>query len=351
MTALRVALAGAGGAAQDWVRALRSNEGVLVQRYPAHSDDDLIDILGEETDAVVIIAPRDLALARRALVARKHVMLAECRTLDSRQLLALDDLARGRDLLFVVDSGGFADPAIAYVRRFVRSEHPLRRPLMIRVSVSGKASTFDTTLHDAVGRVLALASALPERIQALAAHEPDDPNHGAETATIALGFPDGLIGRIDIDACGLVSRNDTVVTCAGLAAIIDGVSGSVRTITASRRDGDAGLLREHFRSGDGRRPDERTAEVFVRAIADGQRVSNAREAAQAQLVCEAVHASIRQGGDTTTLPVNHPLIGTARPSLQVIVGGGHTTEAAAPRLRLVQAGRRAVPEEPPDLIA
>jgi hypothetical protein len=404
-----LAVLGTSEGAGDWTRALRA-ENTDVRRIP-FPDDDLAEILGAETDAVVFVDVRDPAPVKRAIVARKHALLAGACTLGSRDLLLLDDLARARDRAFLVDVAGLADPALDHIRRLARPDHPLRRPRLIRCTIEDPSRDLDALLLDAIARVIAIAGALPDRVSAVATDDStggasappgatsgdstssrarnrqlrhpersegsgrdtgapvihrgtpsaastsgasDPPGAPARDAaafatpcftTLTLAFENGLTARIDV-ASGAVLPHDTLtVVSAARTYTIDALEPvtPVRILTALR--GADGLrVREHlpyFADLVEARP-SRIARFFCDAIAEHASHDNARDAARALLVREIAQESARAAGDFVRLPANHPLVTRPRPTLHVIRGGGHTTDAVArPRLRLVQGGRPA----------
>jgi len=347
MSPLRVAVVGAGDAALVWARAFRALDGVTVSRLIATSDEDLAQITGEDVDAAILVGPGPLRAAKQVLLARKHLLLAGTGALDSRELVALEELARGRQRSFIIDTGGFANEALAQAKRFGRGAHPSREPALVRVQIASAAMDVDALMLDGAAKVLTLAGELPAAVGALSAGSDEQ---GRRWATLALGFEDGLLGRVDVEAGALVERDEVTVSSAGATLVVDMAAGAVglRTVRATS---DGRSVREQAPGAD-LRHEELVAAAFVGAAREGRRISNARECAMAALVCETSAASMRRGGDMVRMPANHPLVAAAGPSLQVIIGGGHTTEAPAPRLRLVAGGRaREEAPDPPPLIA
>ncbi len=347
-----LAVVGAGDLAQSWARALRSIDGIEIRRFLTASDEDLHIALTEQEVDAVVFALRDgdaSAAAKTAILSRCHVLVAGSLGLGSRQLLSLDELARGRNATLVFDACGYADEAVAFARRMMRGEVPVWRSKYVRAFQNSPAAvSIDQLALTALGRVLALCDGLPEKVSALAIRTEDETG-AAEAATIALGFEGGFLVRLDISLVEAEPRDDLIIACQGRTVALDGQhEPNLGVITAPHP---RALTIEHplASSGD---PVVASAEAFVASIREGARESNAREMAAATLVWEVARDSMASGGDPLPLPINHPLSTRQRPTLHVIEGGGNPSasdvEIPRPRLRLVQGGRHAIEEsEPP----
>ena len=358
---IRIIVAGSGDDTPAWARALRACDGVELRGLSGASAEDILNELADnELDAVVFASPsRDLApMVKRAIVARKHV-LAATGIADSHQLLDLDELARRRQRTLLFDACGLADNRLAFVRRATRGDNPLRRPRHLRVlrSAPGCASLEDLSL-EALSRVLVIAGALPDRISAYAPRFEDEaggPAGGPALAGITITFPSGMSARIDISSLEPEPRDELTVISDGRTITLDALSETapLRVLSLVHRN-DPGRAVEQFgarverMSGAEPSRHDRVAAAFVETVRTGKPVCNARQLASAALVCETARSSMARGGEFVALPANHPLVATPRPSLQLIEGGGHTTEASAvPLLRVVQGGRRSEPAAPP----
>ena len=298
---------------------------------------------------------RDLgAMVKRAVIARKHVLVATG-IADSHQLILLDELARNRECVLLFDACGLADEALDAVRATVRDEHPIRRPRYIRAhrSVPG-ATALEGSALDAVSRVLTLTGGLPAYVGALAPRF-DDEDEDPSLVGITLRFESGLVARLDVISMEPEAEDTITIMCEGRTTVVDSDNAvaPVRVLSATRRGdaertgGPASLKSEQLAIAPGSR-EERVASAFVEAVRSRQPLCNARELASAALVWETAMASLARGGEMIALSSTHPLIAVSRPQLQVIQGGGNTVESASvPRLRLVQGGRRSESVAPP----
>ena len=191
-----------------------------------------------------------------------------------------------------------------------------------------------------MSRALALCDGLPSRVSALGTRfDAESGSDGA--ATIALGFDDEFLVRLDVSVGEVERRDEMTLACAGRTVSMDRMDGHsfVRIASGGSPEARRGTMIEVVSPRTTDRMREAAVE-FVAAIRDAGGASNAREVAASALIWETARASMARGGDPLALPANHPLVGKSRPSLHVIEGGGHTTDAAAPRLRVVQGGRR-----------
>jgi hypothetical protein len=282
-------------------------------------------------------------------------MVAAPAMIESRDLLEQHELARGRGLALLFDAAGFADEGMDFARRMTQGREPMWRKRYLRaLRCEADAGSLHHIGLDAISRVMALCEGLPTQVSALSTRF-DEENGSDGAATIALGFEDNFLVRLDVSLGEVERRDEITLACEG------------RTVTLERRDGHSGVRiaaggssRETARTArrgtmievvSPQTPDrmQEAAREFVEAVRGGNGASNAREVAGAALVWETARASMSRGGDPLALPASHPLLGTSRPSLQVIEGGGQTTEGAAPQLRVVNGGRRddAWSEPPP----
>ncbi len=353
----RIGVAGQGEALAAWSRAIRGCDGVDVRRLSAAPDDLVNELSAEDLDAIAFISPlRDLAaMVKRAIIARKHVLVVSG-IADSHQLILLDELARRRERVLLFDGCGFADEAMTVARRITQGDHPMRRPRFLRgLRICGTTDVFEDATQNALSRLLAIAGEQPSQVSAFAPRFDDDDNGGPRLVHISLAFPSGLAATLDVSAIEPELRDELTVVCHGRTLVLDALSTRtpLRVLTPVRQN-DANKVAEHFgsraehQSAEAQPAPERVSTAFVEAILGNESLCNAREFATSALVWETARASMARGGEFTALAVNHPLVATSRPSLQLIEGGGNTTEATSvPRLRLVQGGRRAQPMAPP----
>lgn len=352
-----VAVVGAGDLAQAWARALRSVDGVETCRFLSSADEELQTALSEHHIDAAVFALRDgdaSIAVKQAILSRRHVLVAGTLGLGSRQLLLLEELARGRGVSFVFDACGYADAAIAFARRMMRGETPIWRAKYLRGQrIDPNAGSLDHLAITTISRTLSLCAALPESVSALSTRS-DAVAGAAESATIALGFEGGFLARIDVSLVEAQERDELTIACEGRTVLLG--TGHhlprlrVASVPNSEHHAPRSLTIEHPPIPDAD-PVRVSAEAFVASVREGARESNAREMAAATLVWEIARDSMASGGDPQSVPVNHPLSTRQRPSLQIIEGGGHTsaddTEIPRPRLRLLQGGRRAIQEDEP----
>lgn len=327
-----------------WRQSLLGIEGIRIEHFSTSSGEDLATAFTERSlQAIVLASPESnvLALAKRALVSRCHVMMAGYGAVDSKHVLELQELARGRRLSLLFDTGGFADEGIEFARRMTRGDEPIwRRRYLRALRCETSEVSLDAVGLDAMSRLLALCDGLPVKVSALATRF--DAESGIDgAATVALGFEGDFLARLDVSLMEAERRDEITMACEGRTALVERANGhsAVQIATSASRDARHALTIEVVSPGGADRLQEAAAE-FVATVRKRTHASNTRDIAGAALVWETARASMARGGDSLPLPSNHPLIATSRPSLQVIEGGGHTTETAAPRLRVLQGGRR-----------
>lgn len=353
MSGLRVLVTGSGDSARSWEDAMRGVGAAHVTRG-AWASADFGDVETDEAyDAIVFAgSQRDLGAAiRRAILSHKHLLCTRPLA-DSRQLMQLEELARSRNLVFLFDAAGLGDPRARFVRRATQKDHPLRRMLYATASVTARDATEadDRTLRS-IARAMAVREGLPVHVSCHAVRDDATRDGGPIFMSGLACFDDGFVLRIDVSRIEVERRDRLVLGTEARTLVLDGEA-ALRVQSAMRpAEGEAvGGLREERMPEPETTHEERVAAQFVQAVRDGHFQSNAREMAAASLVWETMQASMRADGELTALPSVHPLVAKARPSLQVIEGGGHTVEAGSPRLRVVAGGRRddyVAPTEPP----
>jgi predicted dehydrogenase len=347
---MRISVAGAGPDADAWARALRGVEDVEAQRLGADTDEELLDTLSRtDVDALAFVPPvHDLPGAiKRAVMARRHVLIAGPVALSAKQLLALDDLAHRRERVILFDTGNLADERLAFVRKMTAGPQALWRPRYIRslrTGAPGRASLDDLAVAD-ITAVLSIGGA-PSRVSALAPRT-DDESGPADVAIVTLVFDGGSAARIDISLVEPAPRQEIVIACDGRTVVLDAfdVRAPLQIQASARHRGPqrdaqwAETVSEHPVA-DAVPRVARAAELFVAAVRkDDVASTNAGSLAAAAHVWETARASIARGGEMLPLAEATPLARAGRPALQLIEGGGHSVESAAvPELTLV--GRR-----------
>ena len=341
---IAIALAGAGPEADRWARALRGLEQVALDRIESTEDALLASLSRPEVEAMAFIAPvTDLAgSVRRAVLARRHVLIAGPDMLSSRQLLALDELARRRRRAILLDGETLGDEQLAFLRKMAAGANALWRPRYLRaLRTSGMdGGSLDALALAEIRRVLAVAGGLPETVSAYSPRV-DDESGAADVAMLTLAFEAGPVARIDVSLLEPSVQHELVVAC------------DARTIVLRPMDSEAPLriIASGHRGPKGAAPWAETisehpaaeitdrialaAERFVAAVrARDVASTNLAEAAQAALVWECARTSMADGGEQVPL-ARRALPGT-RPVLGIIEGGGRTTASGeTPRLTLV----------------
>jgi predicted dehydrogenase len=339
---------------EAWARALRGCDRPI---QPFSSLDDLVNELSSPDISAVCIASaqRDLVgLIRRAIIARKHVLSA-VPVADSRQLILLDELARNRERILLFDACGLGSEALDAVRAIVRDEHPVRRARYIRAHRSEPgAASLESLSIESVSRVLTLAAGLPAQVGAIAPRFSEDEVEPS-LISLTMRFESGLVARVDTTSLEPEPADTLTIMCDGRTSVVDerNFIAPVHVVSALRRhdadrDGATGAVRIEQPLVAALAREERMAIAFTDALRNNEPLSNARELAAAAVTWETGRASLVRGGEMVSLPSGHPLIGTARPQLHVIHGGGNTVDTSSvPRLRVVHGGRSAEETVPP----
>jgi predicted dehydrogenase len=345
--ATRITLAGGGPDADRRARALRSVEGAAVSTIDG-SEQALLEALSAPGDALVVVPPLpDIAgLVRRAVLAGRHVLVCGAACLTSKQLFALDELARRRDRAVLVEHGAAGDEQLAFVVKMTAGPNALWRPRYLRVLRTGATGgPLDAFALGGIARVLAIAGGLPLMVSGVSPRR-DDESGKADVAMLTLWFDGGPVARIDVSELEPATRDELVVACDG------------RTITLRTLDAQAPMVIEAMgrhrgaRCGDewaetvSERPvgetrerAEALAEAFIRAVREGgSAATNADEAGRAALVWERARASMARDGEPLAVQPA-PALFQRRPVFEVIEGGGRRVDgSSAPQLTLVSRG-------------
>jgi hypothetical protein len=288
---------------------------------------------------------------KRSLMANRHVLAAGQTAISSKQLLALDAIARRRNRVIVFDTGSFADERVDFVRKMTVGPHALWRPRYVRSLRTGPAGdrTLDELTIADIGFVLSLAGGVPSRVSAVSPRI-DDETGAADVAMVTLTLDGGRAARVDVSLIEPEPRHEVSVVCDGRTLVLDAFNARapLQILASARHRGpQRGQWGETVSEHPLAEPAERLATAaasFVAAIRGRDaEISNARELAAAATVWEAARASIARGGEMVDLGENAADV--RRPKLKLIVGGGHIdTSRPAPELTLV--GRRARSESP-----
>ncbi len=350
-----IAVTGTGACADTLAHSLRGNDGVEIQRLTTTTDDDLLAQLARpEIDAVAFAlgagapAVADIAGAiRRVLMAGRHVLVSGPVALSSKQLRALDDLARRRERVILIDAIGNADERIAFVRKMTAGTHALWHPRYIRSLRTGAhgRSTLDELAIADIAAMLTLMDEMPARVAA-SAPRVDDESGATDAVMATLMFGSGLVARLDVSLLEPMVRQEIVIACTGRTIVLDALdprAGLQIQATAGhrgpQRNGQWSETITEHPTVEVADPQTRVAAAFVAAIGAGNvAATNAGALGDAALVWETARASMARAGEPVAL-ATAAVAGDARPALQLLHGGGQTTDERAETLTLVGGGR------------
>lgn len=343
---LTITVAGSGVRAASYAAALRAIEHVDVHTIDTTSEEALLAHFAEHApDAVVFVTPvADLQGAiKRALMARRHVLVAGPVAIASKQIASAEAAARSRNRVLMFDTGHLADERIAFVRKMTAGPQALWRPRYVRSLRTGEAAD-DATLDELaiadIAAALALLGGMPSRVSAIAPRI-DDESGAADAAMLTMMFDGGPAARVDVSLMEPEPRQEIVLACDGRTIVLDAFDARapIKITAAARHRGPARgagqwaeTVTEHP---SGTQADRlaAAASAFVAAVRARDVVaSNAAEVASAALVWEAARSSMSAGGALTDVEAAEL---TTRPALQIIRGGGHTINALPPELTLV----------------
>jgi len=152
--------------------------------------------------------------------------------------------------------------------------------------------------------------------------------------------------RVDVSLIEPWIRQELVVACDGRTIVMDALDAraplQIHAATRHRVPQGGGqwaeTVNEHP-APDVLGREGRAAEALIAAVrADDASATNARELAVAALVWEKARESMTHGGQSVAgAEAGHG----GRPALQLIRGGGHRVDAAAPELTVVRRPQRA----------
>lgn len=347
VTPLKITVSGGGAAADRCASAFRALEGVTTQRIESASEEALLAHFAETSpDAVVFVTPAiDLAGAiKRTLMARRHVLVAGPVALASKQIDTVAAAARSRGRVLMFDTGHLGDERVAFVRKMASGPQALWRPRYVRSLRTGAdadASIDELAIAD-IAAVLSLIGGMPSRVSAVAPRV-DDETGSADAAMVTMMFDGGAAARVDVSLMEPEPRHEVVVVCDGRTVVLDAfdVRAPIKIAAAAAHRGPqraggqwAETVTEHPSAAQEDRA-VRAASLFAAAVRGRDMVaSNAGDVANAALVWEAARASITAGGELTEVASPGAVHGE-RPALEMILGGGHTTESEAPELTVV----------------
>jgi predicted dehydrogenase len=344
-----VSVVGEGAGADDWVRALRGIEGVETERVAGCGEDELLAALSREgVDAVAFAsAVPDLPGAvRRALMARRHVLVGFPVALSSAQLTALDELARRRGRAVVFDSGGLGDERLGFVRKMTTGPQGLWRPRYarsLRTGTHGSATLDELAISD-LATVLSIMPGTPVWVSAVSPRADEDAA-GADVAMATIVMDDGATVRVDVSTIEPWLRQEVVVACDGRTVVLDALDAraplQIHAATRHRVPQAGGQWAEtvsEHPAGDHMSREARAATAFVAAVRGGAaEATNASALAVAALAWEKARESVALGGEGVSIAGQ----AGSRPALQVIEGGGKHVDSDAPALKVIRTPRRA----------
>jgi predicted dehydrogenase len=351
--AMSVAVIGAGTEADRWLRALRGVDGVAAVRSDFTEEALMSALSRDDVEAVAFAGDNgDLgAAAKRALMANRHVLVAGTTAISSKQLIALDTLARRRSRVLVFDDGALGDERVEFVRKMVAGPQALWRPRYVRSLRTGDATghTLDALAITDLHLVLTLLGGTPARVSAVSPRI-DDETGAADVAMLTLMFDGGSSARIDLSLIEPEMRHEVAIACDGRTLVLDAFNARAPLqIQASARHrgprhGAWGeTVSEHPSSEPGERL-ARGATTFAAAVrARDIAASNAREVAAAATVWEAARESISRSGEMVEIGAES--VEKTRPRFKLIVGGGHI-DPSHPVPELTVVARRPGPIRP-----
>ena len=222
--ALSVAVIGAGSEADRWLRALRGVDAVAARRAD-FTEEALMSALSQDDVEALAFAGvgGDLAAAvKRALMANRHVLVAGPTAIGSKQLFALDALARRRNRVLVLDAGATGDERIDFVRKMLVGPQALWRPRYVRSLRTGGAGAhpLDALAIADIHLVLTLLGGTPSRVSAVSPRI-DDETGAADVAMLTLMFDGGSSARIDVSLIEPEMRHEVAIACDGRTIVID----------------------------------------------------------------------------------------------------------------------------------
>jgi predicted dehydrogenase len=338
-----------------WARALdQAGDARLVRSAPSGEPwappDDMAPLLEHPAVEAVILADplADVhSLARRALLAGKHVLCGGPFLLGANQTAMLASLARRLNLVLAFRDERAHQPAFAFLARMVGEGDPLWPPLYIRCLRTASPSAVHGHQVDALAATeIATILRLAGDPRAVAATGCRGGGGGSlETAFLTLLYGSGLTALAIVSAAEVSSTAELTVVADGRTmtleehdlratlriAVCRHVLDSSRTAPPESRMETAD---EHsLPQATATDPFEEQVRTFVEGVASaGAGTGNSSLWRRVALVWETARGSMTLGGAPVALPrwpshTEH----AETPSLRVIEGGGSSGAAARRR--------------------
>jgi predicted dehydrogenase len=336
----RVVLLGEGAGADAWAAALRGVAGVELERPAAGAGDELMAALADPaTGGVVFAGPRpDLAAAiKRALVARRHVLVAAATAFNERQLATMDHLSRWRQRTLMFATPDVGDGALALVHRLTARPHAPWPPRYVRaLRTGGAGAALDSVAMGDIARLVSLLGR-PERVSALSPGDGGD----AQTALVRLVFAGGTPASLEVCLDEPWARDELTVVSEGRAFVVDAFDrrAPLRVLRTAGRAGpeDESETVVEQPPADGADRTAGAAAAFIAAVrSQDPAASNVGQMALAAAAWQAARTSMSRQGEWTAIGEQRAAAG--RPALRVIRGGGRGSRRhAAPMLTVVPA--------------
>jgi predicted dehydrogenase len=346
-----VTIAGSPPDSDRLARAFRSIEGVSVRRIDGASEEALVEHLSEPgTDALVLIPPvHDLTgIVRRALMTRRHVLVAGSVALAASQLRALETTAHARGRTVMFDTPHLADARMTMLRKMTQGPAALWRPRYVRSLRTGAdhRHTLDEIAIADISSVLAASGGMASNVSAVVPRI-DDESGVADVVMMTMTFDGGPVARMDVCPVEPDVRREITVACDGRTFVLDDYNARApMLVQAARhrgpRSGDWGETISEFPRGEHLDRAQQVASAFVDAVRAGDAAAtNVGELAVAAMVWETARESMAAGGEL--LPLSGVVAEPSRPVLQLIRGRGRGAGRSAAALRLVDTPEHDLP--------
>lgn len=357
-----ISIIGEGPLAGEWACALAQTRDARLLRSGATGEPwawsgDIAPILEQPAvEAVVLADPLSdvCGLARRALLAGKHVLCGGPFLLGTGQTAMLAYLARRLNLVLAFREERVHQPAFAFLARMVGEGDPLWPPLYIRclrVASPHVASghQVDALAATEIATILRLTGEPPQAVSATGCRRGG--GGPLEAAFLTLFYASGLTALAIVSAVEASPTAEVTVVAQGRTMTLD-----EHDLRASLRISRPGHVLSYSRTVPSKRwmdtasehslpqaaptdPLEEQAKAFVEGVSSGDAsTSNASLWCQVALVWETARESMTLGGAPAVLPPwpSHAEHEKA-PPLRVIEGGGSSGTAVGqrPALRLV----------------
>jgi predicted dehydrogenase len=336
MTAL--AVIGAGRWGGNWVRTLASLEGVELRwccdvspacldnvrrQFPkVKTTSRLDDVLGDAGLAGVVvasIAPTHFDLARRALLAGKHVLVEKPMTLTTREALELTDLARRQDRRLMVGHLLEYHPVVRGLQKMIVGGelgevfYLYSQRLNLGTIRSDENAWWSLAPHD-ISVACRLLGSTPLSVQCRG--QSIVHRNVADVVFATLAFPGGRIAHFHVSWLDPHKSRKLTVVGSRASAVFDDTAEhklAVHDKGFDRSPASAGgpkviSLRQggtHFPEVDAAEPLALEARHFIDCIRTGARpLSDGEAGALVVAVLEAGQRSLDRGGEVVAIPAN-----------------------------------------------